>query len=219
MHLLLVRHGNTFEANQTPVQVGRAEDIPLVEKGRHQATELGQVLKPIAGQIKGITAAGLKRTTEHARILRAEMGWDGVIASDDRLAEIDYGSWGGKSTPQLEAEYGKAVVEAWGNSGVWPENCDWSPSLETIKSGIADLSEDFAACLQPSEASILVSSNGVLRFFLELVEDAFAEAAASGTLKMGTGNISHLCHTSKDGWKVLQWNCKSSSFNVDLVRG
>ena len=218
MHLLLVRHGNTFEADQTPVQVGRAEDIPLVDKGRLQASELGQVLKPIASRIKGITAAGLKRTTEHAHILQTQMGWKGVIASDDRLAEIDYGSWGGKSTPDLEAEYGKAVVDAWGNQGVWPENCDWSPSFDTIKTGITAISFDLTTRLQDDEAWILVSSNGVLRFFLELVEGAFAEAAAGGTLKMGTGNISHLHYSSQYGWTVKQWNCKPSVFNVNLLR-
>ena len=33
MRLILARHGNTFEAGETPVWVGAREDLPLTARG------------------------------------------------------------------------------------------------------------------------------------------------------------------------------------------
>ncbi len=39
--LIIIRHGNTFNPDQTPLRVGAGTDIPLVTSGREQAKNIG----------------------------------------------------------------------------------------------------------------------------------------------------------------------------------
>ena len=45
MHVILARHGNTFDPGEQPVWVGARTDLPLVAKGRDQAAEIGAALR------------------------------------------------------------------------------------------------------------------------------------------------------------------------------
>ncbi len=204
MLLLLARHGNTFEQGETAVWVGARTDLPLTAKGREQAAALGAGLAPIGPRIKRIVSGPLRRTREHAGILARALNFEPPVEIDERLREIDYGLWEGKSAQEIEAFGGGAELAAWNERGVWPSSPAWSPSAETITANAAALAQDLAAATPAGDAALLVTSNGVLKFFLKLVPGAF-ESAEHGALKVATG---HCCALTWEagGWKVAFWN-------------
>ena len=62
-----------------------------------------------------------------------------------------------------------------------------------------------AAGLGEGDAALLVTSNGILKFFLKLVPGAFEDMAARGSLKVATGHCCALRHGPR-GWEVLFWD-------------
>ncbi len=209
MLLLLARHGNTFEQGQTAVWVGARTDPPLTAKGREQAAALGAGLARIAPRIKRIVSGPLRRTQEHAAIAGRLLSFESRVEIDERLREIDYGLWEGKSPEEIQALGGGAERAAWNERGVWPASPGWSPSAETIAANAATLAHEIAADLSAGDAALLVTSNGILKFFLKLVPGAF-ELAEKGALKVPTGHCSALTYEA-GLWKVAFWNCPPQS--------
>ena len=99
--ILLARHGNTFGPGDTPVWVGAKEDLPLVESGEAQARALGEALAEAGLTPSRIICGPLKRTRRAAGVVAELTGYSGSETIDERLKEIDYGSWGGKSNDCL----------------------------------------------------------------------------------------------------------------------
>ena len=86
---MIVRHGNTFRAGETPTRVGARTDLPLVEEER--ARSAGRYLREKGIVIDKVISAPLKRTLETANYILEEMNVDLPIIQDLRLKEIDYG--------------------------------------------------------------------------------------------------------------------------------
>jgi probable phosphoglycerate mutase len=209
MLLLLARHGNTFEQGETAVWVGARTDLPLTAKGREQAAALGAGLDPLGQRIKRIVSGPLKRTREYAAIVARALNFKPPVEIDERLREIDYGLWEGKSSEEIQALGGGAERAAWNERGAWPFSPGWSPPAETITANAAALAQELASTLPSGDAALLVTSNGILKFFLKLVPGAF-ESAEKGALKVPTG---HCCALScEEGvWKVVFWNLPPQS--------
>lgn len=93
--ILFARHGET-EANRRRLALGRA-DPPLTEHGAEQASALADRLESLG--IDAVYTSPLLRARETAAPIAAAAGVD--IAVDDRLVELDYGEWDGKSFPDL----------------------------------------------------------------------------------------------------------------------
>lgn len=204
MLLLLARHGNTFEQGETPVWVGARTDLPLTAKGREQAAALGAGLEPVAPRIKRIVSGPLRRTREHAAIAARVLGFEPPLETDERLREIDYGLWEGKSAEEIGALRGAAELAAWNERGVWPASPGWSPPAKALAANATGLAQEIAATLSAGDAALLVTSNGVLKFFLKLVPGAF-DSAGKSALKVATG---HCCALAFEAgvWKVAFWN-------------
>ncbi len=64
--------------------------------------------------------------------------------------------------------------------------------------------------LAGDDVGLLVTSNGILKFFLKLVPGAFDEMAAKGALKVGTGNCCALAFEA-GAWRVVFWNRQPAS--------
>ncbi len=207
MLLLLARHGNTFNKGDKVVWVGARTDLPLTAKGCEQAQVLGQALAPFAPRIKRVISGPLLRTSEHAGIANEKVGMVVPIEIDQRLREIDYGLWEAKSSEEIQAMGGGAELDAWNKAGEWPRSPGWTPAPEEIAANVARLAGECAASLSEDEAALLVTSNGVLKFFLKLVPGAFEDMAARGALKVATGHCCALRHSSQ-GWEVLFWDCE-----------
>jgi probable phosphoglycerate mutase len=205
MLLLLARHGNTFDKGDKVVWVGARTDLPLTAKGREQAAALGEGLRPLAAQIKRVIAGPLQRTRAHAEIAAARLGLALPVEISEDLREIDYGLWEAKSSEEIHALGGEAELKAWNETGAWPHSPGWTPEPEIIAANVARLAGECAATLHESDAALLVTSNGILKFFLKLVRGAFEDMAAAGALKVATGNVCALCHSAR-GWEVVFWD-------------
>lgn len=205
MLLLLARHGNTFEPGDKVVWVGARTDLPLTAKGREQAAALGEGLQPFKSAIKRIVSGPLQRTREHAAIAAQVLGSNQQVEVDERLREIDYGLWEAKTSDEIQALGGADELKAWDERGLWPPSPGWSPAEDRIATNASELAHEFSASLTSDDAALLVSSNGILRFFLRLLPGAFEALAANRGLKVATGNI---CALGYEGgaWHVAFWN-------------
>lgn len=127
MTLYIVRHGRT-EANAGGLLLGRA-DPELDDVGRRQAAEIAAVLP--AGAT--VVSSPLKRTRQTADAIDAEH------RTDDRLLEMDYGSFDLKPVKDVPAE-------VWAE---WRSDVDFAPpggeSHAQLGSRVAAALDDLAA--------------------------------------------------------------------------
>ncbi len=203
MKLLLARHGNTFEAGETPYIVGRNEDLALTSEGETQAVHLAELLR-IENLIPTTICSGeLRRTRRMADIVSNALALSPPI-EDTRLTELDYGAWSGLTTNEVRARFGTTEAEAWDHNGIIPEGRNWYPSLDKLTADTQDFASE---ALQRGGMTLAVTSNGVLRFFAKLVDGLFEELASSQQLKVGTGNLCCLEHDGA-GWQLGFWNRK-----------
>lgn len=201
--LILVRHGNTFEADQTPTFVGGKTDLPLTAKGEEQGQAIATMIAQRFAPLSGITCGPLKRTHRFAEMIAAPLSQ--VFTVDERLCEIDYGLWENKTSAEVRAAYGDALVDAWEKDGVWPEDMNWAPSKQKFERNVKDLLDEQRKKLQANNAHnrVIVTSNGFLRFVYAAITGKPADASS----KVGTGAYCVLEPTA-DGWTIQAWNQK-----------
>ncbi|CAN5748680.1 histidine phosphatase family protein [soil metagenome] len=96
--LLLTRHGHT-DRSEPEQYLGQQVDATLTERGRADAQALAERLSAV--QIDRVIASPLGRAMETARIVAAGR----AVEPDARLAEMDYGSWEGITTAEIESRY------------------------------------------------------------------------------------------------------------------
>ncbi|MBR9825191.1 MAG: histidine phosphatase family protein [Alphaproteobacteria bacterium] len=159
--LLLARHGNTFGPGDKVVWVGANEDLPLVARGEEQAHELGDALRAAKLVPTRIISGPLKRTRRAAEIVKSLCGFTGEIEIDQRLKEIDYGSWGGKSNEEIEAQFGLDALTEWDTHHRRPDGVDWSPSDADLK---ANALAAMADAVTETGFALVITSNGILRY-------------------------------------------------------
>lgn len=116
MTVLLLRHGRST-ANTAGVLAGRAEGVELDEKGRGQADAV--VARLAALPVVAIVASPLTRCQQTVGPLAAARELAPV--TDERLAEVDYGSWTGKAIKDLLKEPLWSVVQQHPSAAVFPD--------------------------------------------------------------------------------------------------
>ena len=214
MKLLLVRHGNTFAAGETPVRVGANEDLPLTPEGEAQAAALADVLKD-AGITPDLCVTGpLQRTRRHIEIIMRDLGVAGTAEVDSRLMEIDYGAWGGLSDAEIVDRFGPVAARelaAWETESRWPsETVTWAPGADAVRTATAALAGELAGRLAEDGIALVCSSNGILRYFLDLVPGGLPKAQSEGRAKMSTGAASVLrLDAGGIAAEVVAWNVKA----------
>lgn len=97
---LLIRHGQS-QANVDGILAGHL-DSALTEQGVNQARLLASGLRPVP--IRRIISSPLRRCMATAEELGAQHPDAGPIAVEDRIAEVHYGAWTGRSLKELAAE-------------------------------------------------------------------------------------------------------------------
>ncbi len=208
-YLILARHGNTFEPGQKVVWVGSRDDLPLTEQGRKQALEIAAMCRLSSLKIDSIIAGPLNRTRTYANLIADDLKFAAQISIDDRLNELDYGSWSGLSDQEVICRFGADALSAWHQSGEWPNLSDWGSNPARIADEVNAFLEEVRPQLVASRNVLAVTSNGRLKFFLRaLAEDFLRFREAGGILKVATGNFclfslgpssgSYKCH----GWNV-----------------
>ena len=200
-HLILVRHGNTFEADETPTYVGGRTDLKLTAAGEAQGEAIAAMIDARYAPLGGIMCGPLIRTRRFAEMIKAKTG--APFSIDDRLKEVDYGLWENKTTEQVKTLYGESCIEAWEKTGTWPATMQWSPSEETLIGNVRALLDEHHALLRVANAKnrVIVTSNGILRFVYRLLTDNKADSRA----KVKTGAYCVLTPTA-DGWSMDVWN-------------
>jgi broad specificity phosphatase PhoE len=211
MQFILARHGNTFAPGQKVLWVGARTDLPLVEKGRDQAEQIGAALASAHVVPTKLLAGPLLRTQQTAQLAASAGGYDaGLIEIDSRLIEIDYGKWEGLSSEEIAFKYGRSELDAWNQAGAWPATAGWRPTESELRDNMSmlfiQLSERFGhnACL------VLFSSNAVFRTIGRM------SGLPARACKMRTGNLS-LVEFDEVKIAVRFWDSEAGEFRRDLA--
>jgi broad specificity phosphatase PhoE len=202
MLLILARHGNTFGPGDTPVWVGANEDLPLVEKGLQQSRDIGLALRAAGLLPDRIIAGPLKRTRIGAELAGEACGFSGDIEIDDRLREIDYGVWGGKPDEEIAERWGEAAITDWRERSIPPSGAGWSPSPAALAENARAVLDTASRDRSPETVVLIVTSNGILRYFHRLLAGPDAQA---GEAKVKTGHMG-AARIDQDGARLLFWN-------------
>jgi broad specificity phosphatase PhoE len=205
--LVLCRHGNTFQADETPYMVGSREDISLTEEGERQAHAIGAALKRAGYLPDQIISGPLKRTARFAEIIAAELGGQLAIKVDERLAELDYGSWSGKTNKEIESSESAPEFVRWNERDEWPPSPGFHPSEQEVQHQLNDFLEEIA---KRCGSSIAVSSNGRFRILSRIMN-----RSASG--KVGTGRACVLDFNGTS-WHVVAWNVSADQIIPSLLK-
>ncbi|MGW0158851.1 histidine phosphatase family protein [Mycobacterium sp. NPDC003323] len=116
MTVILLRHGRST-SNTAHTLAGRSEGVDLDDKGREQALA---VVSRIGGlPVKAIVRSPLLRCASTVAPLAAALRIEPII--EDRIIEVDYGSWTGRKIGELFSEPLWKVVQAQPSAAVFPE--------------------------------------------------------------------------------------------------
>src|SRR5581483_5522216 len=95
--VLLVRHGQTPTTGT--VLPGRAAGLHLADKGRAQAAQVAERIKPFGDKVAAVYASPLERTRETAAPIAKALGRR--VQRDRGLLEADFGDWTGAELKAL----------------------------------------------------------------------------------------------------------------------
>lgn len=199
--LLLVRHGNTFGPGDAVVWVGKGQDLPLVESGREQARALANTLAAANWSPDSAISGELVRQREHLSIATGGTPEPRVATE---LDEVDYGAWGGLSTEEIVERFGAGDVEAWNVRSEVPAGAGWPETADDLRARVRRFAERVASG-ELGGRVLACTSNGLLRWFLDLEPGALARSVEAGTFKVGTGKTCRLRY-EQGSWSVLHWN-------------
>lgn len=115
MTVLLLRHGRST-ANTSHTLAGRSAGVSLDEVGRAQAD---RVVQRLAGlPLARIVCSPLERCRQTVGPLAERLGMVPLV--DERLVEVDYGTWTGRALVELLQEPLWSVVQQHASAAVFP---------------------------------------------------------------------------------------------------
>lgn len=203
MQVLLIRHGNTFPDGQKSVWVGSATDLPLTPKGVEQARAVASFLAAFRIQLRDIYAGPMTRHRQHATEIASSLGMPlSKLITDDRLQEIDYGAWEGKTNSEVEEMGFGPELSSWNSEAAWPTHAGWKTDEKTLSRNVETFLADAARIYAEFDTIVAITSGGVLRYFYKAVMGTTAAPADS---KVATGNVSSVFYAQRQ-WKVNFWN-------------
>ncbi len=185
--IILVRHANTFEPNDTPYWIGANEDLRLSNSGREQLSGLKTKVAGLIGSTeRTVVASPLKRALTTAEVFEAP------IVTDTRLTELDFGGWSGKTEAGIVAEFGEDSLR------LWRDRCEVPAAWGLERTRIdGELNEFLTACLD-RKLTVAVTSNGRLKLLGKLL-------GGSGGWNVKTAGVCDLVYA--DGvWRIMSWN-------------
>ncbi|TQK32108.1 histidine phosphatase family protein [Arthrobacter sp. SLBN-53] len=116
MTVILLRHGRST-SNTAHTLAGRSAGVDLDDTGREQAEAV--VARIGALPVKAIVRSPLLRCATTVAPLAAALGIEPVV--EDRIIEVDYGSWTGRKISELFKEPLWKVVQAQPSAAVFPD--------------------------------------------------------------------------------------------------
>ncbi len=206
--LIVVRHGNTFEANEIATQVGCKTDLPLTEKGLSQAQSFTTLLQQKGLNPSRIYCGALQRQSKTAHIIKASFPQASLFEKQNALDEIDYGAWEGLSTDQIKAQWANEY-ENWVAQAQWPNHI-FGASFDQHTQALNQWLQELAKTTPDNGLVVAVSSNGIIRLMLQWLPALWENLILDKKMesyKVGTGNY---CEFSFEGLtpRILGWNLK-----------
>lgn len=179
MDLLLVRHG-VSEHNTSDVISGGTSNPNLSQAGVKQVEEVSKIIDN--NKIDQVYASPLIRAKRAAQILT---DFQKDIITDDRLKEMDFGSWEGQHAEELKVK----CPDAFDDLGtINSKYTKYAKNGETFEQ-VADRVEEFLAEIQPysNDKTIMVVCHGfvirslIARWFKLKIEDVMTVRNVSFT--------------------------------------
>lgn len=153
----IVRHGNTFDNGEIILRVGGRTDLPLSLSGQEQAKRLADALQNI--DFKMAYSSDLKRTRQTAELILQQQPY----RLAEFLTEIDYGPDEGRPETAVIDRIGTEALRKWDEQAIPP--LDWKVDIK----GLQTAWQAFLATCEPASNTLVVTSNGVARFLLDVV--------------------------------------------------
>jgi broad specificity phosphatase PhoE len=156
LKVYLLRHGETTYNADGNRYCGRT-DIDLTEKGTAQATLVNTLLKDV--HFDAVYSSPLKRAQ-----LTAEIASGVSVVIDDRLIEVDFGAWEGKTRAEFIAEN----ELLWTNWCADPQLANAGGNGECGQAIVARVDHFFNEMQQkhPDGTILVVAHNGVNRLYM-----------------------------------------------------
>ena len=214
--LVIARHGNTFCPEETPTRVGAKTDLPLVEEPKGRS--IGKYLKENDMIPDLIYAAPLLRTMQTAQLAIQTIDLDLSVSPLNNFVEIDYGVDENKTEEEVRlrlgngnTEKGKKIIEDWDKNAIIPDG--WKVDPDQIIRTWKDFAENTVI---PHQITLLVTSNGIIRFAPYLTGD-FENFAKEHKIKVAPGAICIFDKNDGDSfWTCSAWNIKPYELYEDI---
>lgn len=158
LNIYLLRHGETQWNADGNKYCGRT-DIPLTEKGISQANQVYEQFQGM--EFSQVYSSPLQRAAKTAQIASGTYN----VISDDRLIEVDFGNWEGKTKEEFIPEN----ETLWQNWERHPETTKAGESGETASEVIERVDDFFSSIVQKhsdGETILVVAHNGINRLYM-----------------------------------------------------
>lgn len=160
--VLLVRHGRST-ANADGILAGRNPGIDLDDRGREQATAVGERLAE--APLAAVVSSPMERCQQTAGLIRPDL----PPVLEDRLTECDYGAWSGRKLTELAGEELWRTVQSQPSAARFPEGESLPEMAARSVQAIRDWDERITAEHGPDAMWLAVSHGDVIK---SIVADA-----------------------------------------------
>lgn len=197
--LVIVRHGNTFEAGEPPRRIGARTDLPLTAAGVAQAEALARHFAANGVSFDRVLSGELKRTRRTAEAIVGTQ----PIEPAAFLTEIDHGPDEGQPETAVISRLGNDAITLWETQWVAPEG--WEVGAQWRLLAWREFVERVAEEL-PDGTILLVTSNGAARFALAALGLKLGENRAG--VKFRTGSYGVVQVGSGADFRLLGWDMR-----------
>jgi probable phosphomutase (TIGR03848 family) len=158
--LLVVRHGLT--ASTGSALTGRTPGISLDDRGRAQAKAVAARLAGV--RLDAIVSSPLDRCFETAETIAAEQPGGIAVQTDERLIEVGYGDWTGKSLRKLSHEPLWRVVQSHPSAVTFPG--EGGEALADVQRRVVTAVREWNEKLGPNSVYLICSHGDVIKSLL-----------------------------------------------------
>jgi len=199
--LVIVRHGNTFEADEPPRRIGSRTDLPLTAAGEEQAKALARHFEANGVRFDRVLTSALQRARRTAELIVAEQAIPVETASF--LTEIDHGPDEGRLEADVIARLGNDAITLWDTEWIAPEG--WEVGAQWRVPAWREFVERAAEEL-PYGTILLVTSNGAARFALAALGLKIGDNRASAKFRTGSYGLVEVGAVAD--FHLVGWNAR-----------